>query len=257
MIADTNYFDINYKLYEEVRPEYPSELFEDIFRYKEITPFSRVMEIGIGTGKATLPFLEMQCQVASVEPGKKMAKFVRNKYSDYDTFSCYEMTLEKYMGFNNTFDLIYAATSFHWLDEETGHKKVYNLLKNGGAFARFAYHAGEDSTRPELMQKIRELYKKYFNAGDDYSYFSEADARKINCIAGKYGFTESEVKIYHFKKDFTDKEYIKLLKTYPDHYSVEEEKRKEFFKEMQSAIKKHGGVITVEYTVDLHLYRKP
>ena len=39
-------------------------------------------------------------------------------------------------------------------------------------------------------------------------------------------------------------------------YEVEE-KRDEFFKKIQKAIKKHGGIITVEYTVDLHLSRKP
>ena len=255
MTMDVNYFDINYKLYEEVRPEYPSRIFEDIFDYKEITPSSRVFEIGIGTGKATLHFLEMQCQVASVEPGRKMAKFVREKYKEFDTFSCYEMTFEKYMGFNNTFDLIYSATSFHWLEEEAAYKKVFNLLKSGGAFVRFNYHAGEDSTRPGLSAEIRQLYSEYISAGE-YRAFTVRDAEIINAAAEKYGFTDSVMKIYNFTKDFTDKEYIKLLETYPDHYRIKEEKRKEFFKKIKAAIKKHGGVITVNYTLDMHLHTK-
>ena len=220
---DTNYFDLNYKDYEQVRPEYPPQLFEDIFLYKEITPFSRVFEIGIGTGKATLPFLEMQCQVASVEPGKKMAAFVRKKYKDFDTFSCYEMIFEKYMGFNNTFDLIYAGTSMHWLDEEKGYTKCYGLLKEGGALARFAYHAGEDSSRKELAYEIRQLYSEYMDKNKEYKGFTLQDAEKCNLISAKYGFVDNVMKIYNFKKDFTDKEYIKLLKTYPDHYNIEEE----------------------------------
>jgi len=256
MSAEKNNFDLNYKKYEEVRPKYPPQLFEDIFSYKEITPASRVFEIGIGTGKATLPFLETQCQVASVEPGKKMAKFVREKYKDYDYFSCYEMPFEKYMGFNNTFDLIYSATAFHWLEEESAYKKVFSLLKSGGALARFAYHAGEDISRPELAEEIRQLYNEYMG-NTDYKEFTASDAEAINAIAASYGFTDNRMNLYKFKKDFTDKEYIKLLETYPDHYKIEDEKRKKFFKKIQNAIKKHGGTITVHYTVDLHLHKKP
>lgn len=121
------FFDKIYKTYDKYRPGYPQQLFEDILKYKNLFADSRLFEIGIGTGKATQPFIDKGLQVASIEPGKKMAKFVQEKYKEYPDFSCYNFTFEKYMGFNNTFDLIYSATTIHHIDEEFTYNKIYNL----------------------------------------------------------------------------------------------------------------------------------
>ena len=51
-----DFFDNNYKLYDKVRPEYPNALYDDILTYKPLVKSSRVFEIGIGTGKATVKF---------------------------------------------------------------------------------------------------------------------------------------------------------------------------------------------------------
>ena len=251
------FFDSIYKIYDKVRPGYPSEMFDDIFKYKNVGFGSRVFEIGIGTGKATQPFVDKQCQIASVEPGKKMARYMQKKYIDYIDFSCYNFTFEKYMGMNNTFDMIYSGTAFHRIDEQQGYEKVFKLLKSKGAFVRFAYHAGEDITRPELAREIRQLYVEYMNSSEDYKGYTLEDVKTLSSVAEKYGFINNEYKVYHFTKDFSADEYIKLLSTYPDHMEIAEEKRKEFFNKIKNTIKNHGGIITAHYLLDLHLSLKP
>lgn len=49
------------EMYDKWRPAYVPELYEDIFAYKSIDKASHVLEIGIGTGQATLPFLNTGC----------------------------------------------------------------------------------------------------------------------------------------------------------------------------------------------------
>ncbi|MCH5257976.1 MAG: hypothetical protein J1D87_11835 [Lachnospiraceae bacterium] len=49
---------VNYDTY---RPEYPNELFEDIISYSQIGQGSNLIEIGVGTGQATLPFIQLGC----------------------------------------------------------------------------------------------------------------------------------------------------------------------------------------------------
>lgn len=44
--------------YDKARPDYPKELFEDIFNYINLSESGNALEIGIGTGQATLPFLD-------------------------------------------------------------------------------------------------------------------------------------------------------------------------------------------------------
>lgn len=67
---------------------------------------------------------------------------------------------------DNSFDLVYAVTAFHWIPEEYGYRCVYNLLKSGGVFARFTYHAGTDKGRRGLMESaVREkIFEVIFHA---------------------------------------------------------------------------------------------
>ena len=53
--------------YDKSRPAYPKNLFNDIFEYINLSENSNVLEIGIGTGQATLPFLNKGCNVTAVE----------------------------------------------------------------------------------------------------------------------------------------------------------------------------------------------
>ena len=54
-----------------------------------------------------------------------------------------------------------------------------------------------------------------------------------------------------------DREYPQLLGTYSDHRAVEEQARKQFFREIEQVIETFGGTITLSDTLDLQLARKP
>ena len=242
--------------YEISRPIYMKELYNDIFKYKQIDQGSNVLEIGIGTGKATLPILEKGCNLIALEPGEQLAEIANEKFRKYDNFLMHYQTLQNFTYPNNSFDLIYSATAFHWIPEEYGYKRVYGLLKDGGVFARFAYHAGQDKGRKELSAEIQEFYKKYMNFKGEAKEYSEDDAQKSARIAEKYGFADTRYNLYHMTKDFTADEYMGLLNTYPDHVEIEKNNREKLFNGIHNAIDKNGGVITVYYTMDLELARK-
>ena len=53
--------------YDRSRPGYPKELFDDIFDYVNLSENCNVLEIGIGTGQATLPFLKQGCNVTAIQ----------------------------------------------------------------------------------------------------------------------------------------------------------------------------------------------
>lgn len=242
--------------YDRSRLVYGKELYNDLFKYKQIHSGSKVLEIGIGTGKATLPVLETNCHLVAIEPGEHLANLSREQFQAYPHFSLYNVALQDYVCPAGSFDLIYAATAFHWVPEEYGYKRVYELLKSGGAFARFAYHAGSDKQRKALTSEIQALYKEYMHCESEPREYCEEDARRLSEIAKKYGFVDTQYKLYHFTKDFTADEYMELLRTYPDHMAVEQSNREKLFNAIHHAINKSGGIITVYYTMDLQLARK-
>lgn len=69
--------------YDKHRPTYVKELYQDIINYSGICKDSVVLEIGIGTGQATLPFLETGCNITAVELGDKLVAYSRKKFSNY------------------------------------------------------------------------------------------------------------------------------------------------------------------------------
>ena len=52
-------FDAVAERYDRVRPGYPAELFGELVALTGIGPGSRVLEVGWGTGKATVPLARM------------------------------------------------------------------------------------------------------------------------------------------------------------------------------------------------------
>lgn len=254
-------FDTVASTYERLRPGYVKELYRTLFDYIPIDKNSKVVEIGSGAGQATAPILATGCQLTAVECGKRFSELLRNKFKKYQNFSVITGKFEETVFEDNTFDLVFSVSAFHWVPEEIGYKKVFSMLKPGGAFARFANHPYRDKGNPELSQEIDEIYDRYYNRyynkkRETISEYTEQQAKERAMIASKYGFSDIKYALFHRERSFSASEYIELLGTYSDHIAIEENIRTEFFAKIKEAIDNHGGIITVYDTIDLQLARK-
>ncbi len=257
MTAFETTFDSAARDYDRSRPEYVREIYKDIFRFQPLGPESRALEIGLGTGKASRPILDTGCQLVGLEPGVNLAALARERFRGYKNFCLLNQTLQAYDGADGAFDLVFAATAFHWLPEAYGYKRVFDLLKPGGAFARFAYHAGPDRGRSALAEEIQALYRRYMCEESYPAEFGRQDAQRLAEKAALYGFTDLHSALYHAAKDFTAGEYMALLRTYPDHLRLDPADRQGLFDGIRAAIERHGGTLTVHYAMDLELARRP
>ncbi len=254
-------FDTAASTYEKLRPGYAPELYKTIFDYCNINEDSKLVEVGIGGGQATLLFLQKGCSITAIEYGEKLSDICREKFKDFSKFKVTTAKFEDADLEKDQYDLIYSASAFHWIPEDIGYTKVYSALRDGGVFARFANHPFRCKNEPELAQAIDDAYAKYY-----YSFYqkepsipseySEEQAKTRAQIAEKYGFEDIEYKLFHRIREFTAEEYIELLGTYSDHIAIDEPIRKKFFSEIEQAIKEHGGVIKIFDTMDLQLARK-
>ena len=254
-------FDTAASLYDKMRPGYSDELYRAIFDYAKVGPESNVVEVGPGTGQATLPILKTGCRLTAVEYGENLASRLQDKYRDYPGFSVITGRFEDAVLEMNAYDLVFSATAFHWIPEKEGYEKVYAMLKEGGVFARFANrpHPGKDD--PQLQSEIEALYDRYYypyhgKKREPVQVFTEEAARELSRIPGRYGFTDMKHHMFHRERVFTAGEYIQLLGTYSDHIAIDEPVRKEFFEGIENAINAHGGTITIHDTLDLELARK-
>lgn len=256
--------------YDKARWDYPADLFADIIKYSGPGK-KRAIEIGAGTGKATVPFLDAGYDVTAVEMGANMAAFLVEKFKRQANFNVITTTFEEASLENNSYDLVYAASAFHWVDAEVGCPKVFNLLKSGGVFALFrntaAIYDGD-----KLFDDIQEAYDKHYYA--HYKPFKrpveiremtyEHFFKPAELYRGfrfesleRYGFAEITMKLYKSTRMYDADEYLELLNTYSDHRALPDDNRTALYSEIKEAILRHGGRCRLDNIFQLYMGRKP
>jgi SAM-dependent methyltransferase len=121
-------------------------VFEDLTTLARLRPGSRVLELGCGTGQATVPLATRGFEVLAVELGAGLADVARRKLAAFPAVEIINAAFEEWSLPLAPFDAVVAATSFHWLDAEVRLAKVADALRPGGALALIATHhvAGGD-----------------------------------------------------------------------------------------------------------------
>ena len=243
--------------YDRFRPTYPPELFRDIFAYSDIGRDSSLVEIGVGTGKATTPFLEAGCQVRGVELGDKLSAFAAEKFRDYGNFTVHCGDFMEFPLEDASVDLVYSATAFHWLPQEAAYGKIRSCLKPGGTLAIFRIHAFPNRMDDPTNAASRRIYDKLRPTNKRIKEFAEADCAPMLEALRAQGFRDVEARLYHRVRTLPTEAYIGLLRTYSDHYVLETELKQRFEEEMREAINAVGGRINIYDTVVLYLARNP
>ena len=248
--------------YEKIRPSYPDELYQALFAYAPLDDSCSALEIGIGAGQATLPVLKNGCTLTAVEYGDQLARLCREKFSDYSRFSVITGKFENADLPDNTFDLVFSASAFHWVPEEIGYRKVFRILKPGGAFARFATHPYQAKDNPALFKEIQNAYAEYYypyyqKQPGKLSEYTEEQAAARAEIANRHGFTDVQYALFHRIRTLSATEYRELIGTYSDHITIEESIRERFFDAIEDTINRYGGSILIYDTIDLQMARKP
>lgn len=248
-------FDEDTANYDKYRPAYAPALFEELLAYAAPGRGKRALEIGVGTGQATLPILETGCSVTAVELGEHLAAYVRQKFSSYPAFQVVTGDFAEFSG--GGFDLLYSATAFHWIPDDVGYPKALDLLKSGGALALFWNHPFVARADCPLHCEIQKAYQKYRPASTPPAEFRAEDCAKILERLERYGFTDTRAKLFYQTRTLAAEEYICLLNTYSDHRALPEAARRGLEGEITDAIRRFGGTLNIYDTMDLYLARKP
>lgn len=249
-------FNEDVKNYDKWRPTYCKELFNDIIGYSQLDQNKKALEIGIGTGQATMPFLLTGCDVTAVELGKNLTEYSKEKFKEYKNFSIYNTSFEDFECDDNSFDILYSATAFHWIPEDIGYPKALKLLKNDGTLALFWNKPFVKREDDFLHQRIQSIYQKYRHSNNKFVENDTARYNKISKTIQSYGFRDLEVKLYYQIRVFNSTGYISLLDTYSDHRSMVDSTKQLFYSEIENAILENGNALTVYDTIDLYLARK-
>src|SRR5690349_14063941 len=157
-------FDRNADLYDAARPAYPEALVDAVVARSGIRAGGRILEIGAGTGKATVPFARRGYAILALEPGANMAAVLRRNVAAFPAVSVEETTFEAWPGEGPSFDLAISAQAFHWVDPAIRMAKVAGALRPKGALALIR----NETTGLEagLRAEMEAAYARWFPAVD-------------------------------------------------------------------------------------------
>ncbi len=252
-----NHFKRNPQEYDQWRPTYTRGLFDKILRVGKKGKYSLAMEVGSGAGQATLPFLKRGYQVIAIEQDKGLSNFTKNKFKGYPNFSVETGRFEELKDFNEKIDLLYSGSAFHRVDEKVAYQKAFEVLKPKGLIALFW-------SSPRISKENRRLYEKLIEVNQKYQIKINKEEMGVKertleipkKLEGQ-GFQPVNISFFTKERLLTGREYKQLLETYPDHLQVGENKKQNFYQEVEEIIAQYGDRIILEDDMDLYLAAKP
>ena len=120
-------FDSAADLYQRARPEYPEALHDALIATAGLSARDRLLEIGCATGKATLPLARRGFRITCVELGPALASAARRNLADFPEVEVIESAFETFDAPTaDRFDLVFAATAWHWLDPAIRYQRAWD-----------------------------------------------------------------------------------------------------------------------------------
>ena len=127
-----------------------------------------MLEIGCGTGQATLPFARQGYSITALEPGRNLAALAARNLAAFPQVDIRTATFEDWTGAAGQYDLVMSATAFHWVSPEIRYLKSAQALAPDGWLALIWNMEAEDHSL--LGQEIQAIYAQYMPPSQAHPY---------------------------------------------------------------------------------------
>lgn len=240
-------FDVFANNYHSVRPGYPAPLFEDIRDQCGIGRTSQVLEIGAGSGIATVELAKLGCRVVAIEPGAHLATIARERTGNFENVEIFEGTFENFRTADR-FDAILVFTAFHWLGEGDKYQRALDLLSGSGSLVLVwnSFFQSDSPATAEVNRAYREFLPDIYPEESKVADVNEGVLSKLNRreqeVVSNRLFYPVFLRRYLTTYNYDDQTYPKLLNTFPKIVEVEEKKRLMVLGRISEIIKRHGKI---------------
>lgn len=243
--------------YDRIRPGYPAALFDDLAALACIGPGCRVLEIGVGTGQASVPLVERGCRLVGVEISPQLAALAQRKLARFANASVVAAAFEDWPLPTEPFDTVVSATAFHWIDPTVRLVKAADALRNDGALVTLdTQHIAGGTT--QFFTDVQRCYERWDpstprglrlpRSADIASSSEELDR------SGRFG--PAVFRRYEWEVTYPTDEYRDLLLTYSGHIALERNAQAGLLACITDLIDgRFGGRISKRYLTELRVAR--
>jgi SAM-dependent methyltransferase len=252
-------FDSAAHLYQQARPDYPEELYHDLARLAGLRARDRLLEIGCATGKATIPLARRGFQITCVEIGAGLAAAARQNLAGFPDVQVVEDAFETWPPPPEAgFDLVFAATAWHWVDPGSRYRRAWEVLRPGGHLAVWdATHVFPEGGDP-FFRDIQQVYAEIGEGRPDEARPRPGELPGIAAeIEGSGWFEDVAVRHFDWEISYTAEEYLRLLDTFSGHIAMDARKRDRLYGEIRRRLaQRTDGRLRRGWGAVLHVARR-
>jgi SAM-dependent methyltransferase len=251
-------FDAVAELYERARPSYPAGLFDDLGSF--LGAGASVLEIGCGTGKATVPLAARGFRLTCVELGPRLAQIARRNLEPFRDAEVVVADFDRWEP-RGRFDAAVAFTAFHWLDPRTRYARCAAALRDGGVLAvattQHVLPAGGD----DFFRAVQEDYEAVLPDDPATKRGGPGPPEAATGLAAEMeasGRFRHEAQRRHlWDVVYSADEYLAVLATYSGNRALDPEVRQELFERIRRRIEaRPGGRVRKTYLALLDVARR-
>jgi len=251
-------FDSAATRYHGARPRYPHELFAVLATYLGNPAELDVLEVGPATGIATIPLAERGWRVTGIELGADLADQARANTAHLagveivtGSFDVWEPPAW------GGFDLVVAATSWHWLDPTTRYQRAHRHLRPGGVLAYWsATHVLPDDGDP-IFVELQDIYDEIGESRGDWLRPGELPVQ-VGDIDQTGLFGDVEAVQFDWEVTYDADGYFALLDTFSGHIAMRPAQRARLYGEIRRRLSERpDGRVRRHWGAALHLARRP
>jgi SAM-dependent methyltransferase len=253
-------FDSAAALYQQARPEYPAQLYDELIRLTGTGGGDRLLEVGCATGKATLPLARRGLSITCLELGADLAAAARRNLAAYPAVQVVTANFETWRPQPPaTFGLVFAATAWHWIDPAAGYPQAWRLLRPGGRLAIWnqahVFPDGGDSFFAEIQDVYDEIGEGMPSGTLRVRPGEVPDRRADIEASGLFG--DVAVRQFDWSVSYDADGYLRLLDTFSGHIAMAEWQRQRLYGEIRRRLgQRPDGRLRRHWGSVLHVARR-
>ena len=205
-------FDADAEAYQRTRPVGPPRMFDDLVRLARLSPGDRVIEIGCGTGQATVPLAERGVAITAVELGPALAAVARRRLAGFPNVDVVTGAFEDWPVNQRGADAVVAISCLHWIDPDVRYAKPAELLKPQGAMVVGGCAWARPEDAEAFWAQVQEDYRAVGFAGSPPPPPAQIEAWHFPAEASPY-FEEIASLRYPFQLTYSADDYLAQLAT--------------------------------------------
>jgi SAM-dependent methyltransferase len=248
--------------YDRFRPGYPAELFETIRDRLELPGRPLVVDLGAGTGRASLAMAELDWRVTAVEPGRPMLDLLRARATDSGfVLSTVQADAEATGLDPASADLVTAAQAFHWFDKDRALDEIARILRPGGGVALF--WNVRDRERSPFIADYDDLLGRHAAAGADTGRYEAVGRTETSQAFDRHAAAFDAPEVIHLQQEvqMTDEQFIGMAFTASYvRAGMSPETQDRFRIELGGLLGRHGlndgQAFAVPYRIELWIARR-